>query len=171
MTKKEMQLELWKAMHGMVIPMPFLKDIPEADMKSFREIYDNPKKNRQLAENRFENAPLLEKVRKETALCILEYASRGLFEELGALAVVFYYGSAGTRALPKQKICWQFWLGETIRMRCIALSVCWRLILKALTTAVCQCLKGFFTGIKRDWKPVERDGLKNAAAVIEKRSD
>ena len=49
MTKKEMQLELWKAMHGMVIPMPFLKDIPEADMKSFREIYDNPKKNRQLA--------------------------------------------------------------------------------------------------------------------------
>ena len=71
-----MQLELWKAMHGMVIPMPFLKDIPEADMKSFREIYDNPKKNRQLAENRFENAPLLEKVRKETALCILEYASR-----------------------------------------------------------------------------------------------
>ena len=26
MTKKEMQLELWKAMHGMVIPMPFLKD-------------------------------------------------------------------------------------------------------------------------------------------------
>lgn len=47
MTKKEMQLELWKAMHGMVIPMPFLKDIPEADMKSFREIYDNPKKNRQ----------------------------------------------------------------------------------------------------------------------------
>ena len=95
MTKKEMQLELWKAMHGMVIPMPFLKDIPEADMKSFREIYDNPKKNRQLAENRFENAPLLEKVRKETALCILEYASRGLFEELGALAVVFYYGSGG----------------------------------------------------------------------------
>lgn len=90
-----MQLELWKAMHGMVIPMPFLKDIPEADMKSFREIYDNPKKNRQLAENRFENAPLLEKVRKETALCILEYASRGLFEELGALAVVFYYGSGG----------------------------------------------------------------------------
>ena len=80
-----MQLELWKAMHGMVIPMPFLKDIPEADMKSFREIYDNPKKNRQLAENRFENAPLLEKVRKETAL----------FEELGALAVVFYYGSGG----------------------------------------------------------------------------
>ena len=67
-----MQLELWKAMHGMVIPMPFLKDIPEADMKSFREIYDDPKKNRQLAENRFENAPLLEKVRKETALCILE---------------------------------------------------------------------------------------------------
>ncbi|HIV08143.1 MAG TPA: hypothetical protein IAD29_06825 [Candidatus Scatocola faecigallinarum] len=95
MTKKEMQLELWKAMHGMVIPMPFLKDIPEANMKSFWEIYDNPKKNRQLAENRFENAPLLEKVRKETALCILEYASRGLFEELGALAVVFYYGSSG----------------------------------------------------------------------------
>ena len=56
---------------------------------------------------------------------------------------------AGTRALPKRKICWQFWLGETIRMRCIALFVCWRLTLKALTTAVCQCLKGFFTvGLK-----------------------
>lgn len=171
MTKKEMQLELWKAMHGMVIPMPFLKDIPEADMKSFREIYDNPKKNRQLAENRFENAPLLEKVRKETALCILEYASRGLFEELGALAVVFYYGSGGYSCAAETEDLLAVWLGETIRMRCIALFVCWRLTLKALTTAVCQCLKGFFTGIRRDWKLVERDGLKNAAAVIEKRSD
>ena len=162
-----MQLELWKAMHGMVIPMPFLKDIPEADMKSFREIYDNPKKNRQLAENRFENAPLLEKVRKETALCILEYALRSWVRWPWYFITV----PAGTRALPKRKICWQFWLGETIRMRCIALFVCWRLTLKALTTAVCQCLKGFFTGIRRDWKLVERDGLKNAAAVIEKRSD
>lgn len=171
MTKKEMQLELWKAMHGMVIPMPFLKDIPEADMKSFREIYDDPKKNRQLAENRFENAPLLEKVRKETALCILEYASRGLFEELGALAVVFYYGSSGYSCAAETEDLLAVLARRNYSYAVHCAFCLLALNLKALTTAVCQCLKGFFTGIRRDWKPVERDGLKNAAAVIEKRSD
>lgn len=171
MTKKEMQLELWKAMHGMVIPMPFLKDIPEADMKSFREIYDNPKKNRQLAENRFENAPLLEKVRKETALCILEYASRGLFEELGALAVVFYYGSSGYSCAAETEDLLAVLARRNYSYAVHCAFCLLALNLKALTTAVCQCLKGSFTGIRRDWKPVERDGLKNAAAVIEKRSD
>lgn len=166
-----MQLELWKAMHGMVIPMPFLKDIPEADMKSFREIYDDPK--------RIGN---WRKIVLKMPLCLKKYVRKrpcvfwNMLREVCLRSWVrwpwyFITVPAGTRALPKRKICWQFWLGETIRMRCIALSVCWRLILKALTTAVCQCLKGSFTGIRRDWKPVERDGLKNAAAVIEKRSD
>ena len=40
MTKKEMQLELWKAMHGMVIPMPFLKDIPECHPKNTEQNID-----------------------------------------------------------------------------------------------------------------------------------
>lgn len=124
-----------------------------------------------MAENRFENAPLLEKVRKETALCILEYASRGLFEELGALAVVFYYGSGGYSCAAETED-----LLAVLARRNYSYAVHCAFCLLALNFESIDdsCLPMFervFTGIRRDWKLVERDGLKNAAAVIEKRSD
>lgn len=142
-----------------------------SEYEIFWEIYDNPKKNRQLAENRFENAPLLEKVRKETALCILEYASRGLFEELGALAVVFYYGSSGYSCAAETED-----LLAVLARRNYSYAVHCAFCLLALNfesidDSCLPMLERVFTGIRRDWKPVERDGLKNAAAVIEKRSD
>ena len=107
MEKKELKLALWKSLHGMVIPMAFFKDIPETDMDAFKEIYDNPEKNLQLAECYFEKSSLFEKVRKETMLCILEYASRSLFEELGVLAVTLYCeadDNSNVDAMPLLKI-------------------------------------------------------------------
>ena len=98
MTREKLQLTLWKAMQGMVLPMLELRDMSgfekEAELKAFFELYDNPRTNRCLMQKNSENAFFWDKIREEVTFGILVRSSYNLFEELGAVAADFCYGGA-----------------------------------------------------------------------------
>lgn len=89
---------LWKTMQGMVLPVLEIRDMSsfekETELKAFFKLYDNPKMNVCLMEKNSENAFFWDKIREEVTFGILVRSSYNLFEELGAVAADFCYGSA-----------------------------------------------------------------------------